>query len=590
MSTLSTVSTSVRELASPLTGRLAGRRQVQPKLILILLGIATTAIGLRLWGINATLATSDQAALPWMLQYSFGVKWIFAHDYGPTLPLLERTWVELLSRMHLPVDEAAIRAPIAAASLLQVLITFALLRRLGASRGTALLGMLVASTTPALVTDAHYCWGYATLWLLTGSVALWATLGWFDERRAYWLMLAGAALTAHCLSNCYAFALPATLLLAWLSKYRHPQPESMGQPRERSMGCAFAWLCGYGMPCAIALAVIILSWRWTGAGQLGRLLFKHHAGSTGLQFMQVLELPRMWAVQFGYLFGVVACAGLVAGTVASDRRRLIAFWCWASLVPLVLLVDWRRVGYPAEYMIEAAYAGGLLAVLGIARAYQGLSSRPRLRVALAGAAGAALLHMGAGAADACLQDGRLAGLTGVRTGWGSIKPESGIKAAGWYVRRFVPADAVVMSTHTNTGMEAPVAEYYLGRHVLAGYDLRPDMIGALVRSMQGGLDVLIVEPHQVWLADSMVGFERVATFRHGSEPVRCVYARQSLGLTRIDGECASLNARYDRDCRAPRVPEVLAAPAAFLCELGHYQRVVRRLRAQPPVAVPGAGG
>lgn len=579
MSTISTpfpTSPALCEVPELTTSHAGSGTRIRLQVVAIVLTIATLAIGLRVWNLNATLATSDQAAMAWMLRYKFGVKWIFAHDYGPVVPIVDRTWAALLNRVHMPLNEAATRLPVVFASLLQVLVTFGLVRRLGLTRRIAAFGTLVTSLLPVPVTDAHFCWGYPTFWLLTGTTALWATLSYLDTRRARWLALAGASLAAHCLSNCFAFAMPLTILIAWRTSVRANRASSKTGTSARSTWTA--WCLGFALPCLLALAVIGGSWKWTGGGQLGHLLFKHRAGSTGLQIAQLAQVPWLWGMQFGYLFGIVAAAGLVYGTMLRDRCRLLAVLCWTSVLSLLFCVDWSRVGYPTAYAIEAAYAGGLLGAIWVARVWARLASHPSARLAFAGAAGIALLHMGIGSADACLQDGRLASLTGIRTGWGSVKPETGIKAAGWYVRKYVPADAIVMTTHTNTGMEAPVAEYYLGRQVLADCDLRPDMLPSLTRTLQGNLDVLVVDATWVHLADAMVGFERVATFRAENTPVRYVYARESLSLPRVDAKATALNALYDRECQPTRVPQAFTPPPQFHAELKLYQGVVRRLR------------
>lgn len=528
---------------------------------------AGIVIGLRIWGLNATFATSDQAAMAWMLRYSFGIEWIFAHDYGPVLPVIMRTWTEVLNTLGIGVNEAAIRLPIVGMSLLQVLVTFGLLRRLNASARVAGVGCLVAGVLPLVVTDSHYSWAYTTCWLLTGSTALWATLAFFDTGRLRWLLIAGAALLLHCLSNCYAFALPISLLAAWW------------QERHSGRGLRWrSWLAGCVLPCTLALIAVLLCWHETGAGQIGRLLVKQHGGATGLHIGQSARLPHIWTLQFGYLFALPAAAGLTYGTLSNDRRRPLAVWAWASLLPIVLAIDWTTVGYVSAYLAEAAYAGGLLGVLWIASTRERLAHRPRLRTAFTCAAAVAVVHMAAGSADAALRDGKLAALTGVRTGWGSIKPESGIKAAGWYIRRHVPDDAIIMTTHTNQGLEAPVARYYLGRAVLASYDLKPAMVEPLVRAMEGCLDVLIVEASRAPLADRLNNFECVAIFRRNGEPVRCVYARPGLHLPHVDAEAANAAAWYDRHCPAGPAPQPIVTPPELETHLAYYQITERRLR------------
>jgi hypothetical protein len=541
--------------------------------------VFAVAIAIRTWNMNAIMATSDQAAIAWMVRHSFGFKWIFAHDYGPVLPLVQRTWAELLSRLHLPIEEAAMRAPILMAGLLQLVVTFCVVRRLGRGRSEAGLAALVCALIPSMVSDARYAWGYNTLWLLAGTAALWGTLAYLQEDRPGWLLLAGVALLLHCLGNCFAFALPVTLLFVWARAARNQNGvcSIADDLPVRSIPLLRSFLMGFIIPCMAALAVIGLSWWWTGGGQLGRLAFKHQVGSTGLRIGQLFDLPAMWVVQFGYLFAVPAAAGLTWATF-QGRHRVLAVWCWASLLPMMILVDWSRVGYPAAYLLETTYAAGLLGTLFIAALYRRLADRPVARAILACGAALAVLHMGIASVDACLNHARLTRWTGVPIIWGSVRPETGIKAAGWYVRKHVPAHCVVMATHTNTGMEVPVAEFYCGRAVLADYDLPGEMIEPLVHQMQAGVDVIIVDPEWCEPADNLPGFERVATFRHHRLAVRHVYARAALGLPRVDEESSALNLLFDAAYRCRKVPQVRLAPPGFEEQLGRYQQTLKSLR------------
>ena len=580
MATLSALPTA-RELPALLTApRSRGRRDIRTWTIAA--AVLAVAVAIRIWNLGAIMATSDQVAIAWAVQHNYGIKWFFAHDYGPVLPILQRTWAELLSRLHLPIDEAALRIPIAAASVLQILFTFGLVRRLGGGRSEAILAAAVCSVIPTLVSDAHYAWGYNTVWLLTGTVSLWAILTYLDEDRPYWLFLGGTALLLHCLSNCFAFALPVALMYVWWDRRRTRQhaSSSPATPRHRAASLPLGRSFGFGfiIPCVLALAVIYMSWRWTGGGQLGRLLHKHDAGSTGWRFTQFLDLPSMWVSHFGYLFALSAAAGLIWATL-TPRYRVLAVWSWAAVLPLTLLVDWTRVGYPGAYMIEAAYAAGVLAAIWICAMLQRLSPRPVARLAFACAAALALCHMGVGSADACLNEAQFVRWTGLKTFWGSVRPETGIKAAGYYVRAHVPPEAVVMTIHTNTGMEVSVAEYYCGRAVLADYDLRPEMLAPLVREMHAEVDVLIADAAYRDRIDTLPDFELAATIRHDDEPVRYIYARPGLNLPHVDEQAATFNALYDRHCRNTRVPTPLPAPPQFDERLARYQGFLKSLRA-----------
>lgn len=619
-------------LPATLTGSPPARRGLRvyavPRAgIPVFAAVVLIALWLRLWNIGATLESSDQAAMAYLVRHSYGLAWIFAHDYGPVLPLIQRTFAEVASRLGVPMGEAVARLPVALISLAQVALTWALVRRLRVSRVAAVGATLACAVLPTLVAGAHYPWGYNTTWLMTGTLALWATLAWLDEPRPWLLLLAGTALALHCLSGLYSLALPLTLLLAWTGRHRSVGPESVckkglqSDDREGAAGlrsednlfvtgatqtrptpshtrsesassgaareCVQAgrrvgFLSGFVLPCLVALGVIALSWYATGGGPVGRLLGKTEMGTLGWHPEQILRLPALWVSQFGYVFGIVAASGLVYGLILLGRGRregLLAFWAVVGLLPLLLLASWDRIGYPAHYFYEVVYPSALLGAVLLAAMWR--AGRAWRGVAIV-AAGLSLGQLAVGSAGVCLPGTPFRTWTGVATGWGNIRPDSGAKAAGLYVRTHVPPDAIILALHTNDGMELPVAEYYLGRKVLADYDLPASAAPHLVERFHATADVIIVEAERAGLVEALPAFQRVATFTRDGEAVRLIYARRSLALPRVRDEVARCNDRYDELYRPRRVPVPLAAPDHFVDVLGRYQEAVRACKAARP--------
>ena len=546
------------------------------------------ALILRVWNVGAVFESSDQAAMTHMVRYNWGIKWIFAHDYGPVLPLIHRVFAEVLSLLHWPISEAAARFPVMLNNLGLVVMTYPLLRRLGRPRGEALLGAACCTVLPTLVSDSHYAWGVHTTWLFMGVTALWATLAYIDERRGWQLGVAAAALAAHCLSGLYAFALPLTLMgawgLAWAAQHvGSPTPLPLpASPTHYTSRQRLVWpaITGFVAPCLAALAVILFAWRWTGKGQIGRLLGKQATGTFGLHTEQILRLPWLWFGQLGFVFGVISAVGLIAGVVylaRRDRRGLLAIWAINGLWPTLLIVDWHGIGVPQGYLFEVLYTAGLLGTLLLGSTYR---AWPRWRPALVVVSAAVAIQLAAGSLSVCVADTGLRRLAGTTGGWGDVRPDTGIKAAGWYVRECVPAQAIVLSLHTNVGMELPVAELYLGRHVLAGYDHLPPMLPAIVQAMRDKVDVLILEAQHRGMVEDLTDFERVCTIRNHGQPVRYVYARRSPALPRVVQDVSVLNARYDDRYQPCHVPVPLPSAPGFDQLLEEYQRTVKELKKQ----------
>jgi hypothetical protein len=536
--------------------------------------ILAIACLLRGWGLDAPFASSDQVSMPHFVRHGYGVKWLFAHSYGPIPAIVARSFAELLSWFRLPIGEVAARLPILLVSTAQVMLTYPLMRRTRCSRNQALLGSVVCALLPPLVTDGHYAWGYLTIWLFLGTVSLWATLAYLDDRRAWQLVLAAVSLLGHCLSNCFAFGLPLTLLVVWLLAIRRAKPGRNRLVREA--------ILGFVVPCIVAAGVLIASWLWTGQGQIGRLLAKQNAGATGWSAAGMLSWSQVYLRQMGYVFWVPAAAGLVYGlsrAIRAERSGLLALWACTGFLPLVFLSNPSRIGYPGAYLLEAAFATGMLAVVLAGRCWEQAAGRSGLRTMLAGLVGLALLHLAAGSVDACLAGGRLYRWTGVATGWGSVAPDTGMKAAGLYIRQFVPMEAVVMPLHTNRGMEAPVAEYYLGRRVVAGLDLSPRHVQPLLAAMAAQVDVVIAEPEQQGLVESVTGFAAVCTINCQGQPVRLVYARPGLRLPEMRLDTEAANVQYDRLCTPRHVPQPLPAPPGLESVMAVHRQTLQRLKA-----------
>lgn len=553
--------------------------------------VVALAAALRIWNMGATFESSDQAAMAYLVRYEQGLRWVFAHDYGPVLPGLQLICTHTLAWLQRPLDETAARIVPALLSLIQVLVTYPLLRRLHASRSEAWAGALVCAVLPAMVSDAHYPWAGHTCWLLGGTLALWGTLTWLDQRRRWPLVIAAFGLTGHCLSGSYAFAVPLALLWLW--------QRSIATSRDRGKLLAFA--AGFVLPCIVALTVIVLSWWWTGQGQLGHLLRKSGASAFGVHPEQIPGLPAMWTGQLGVVFGCVAGAALVVGLRSlylGRRVGLLALWGWAGLVPFVLLADWNATGYAGYYLFDVVYVAAMLGVLLLMRPFRprdetlfrevqnrtGLGAFFR-RVPLAACRVTAVMialtcfvQLGAGSLGIVDANGGLHRWSGITAAWGAARPDSGIKAACWYVRQHVPPDGVILCVHERDGMEVPVAEYYLGRKVLAGYDLQPRILPKLLLTMQPQADVIIAEPRHAAMVEALRGMDLVGRFTSHGQAVRLVYARRGMALPRMDSETGLLNDRYDRTYPVTCVPIPLHAAVGFEAKLLQYQQTVRDLR------------
>lgn len=550
--------------------------------------LTALAGGLRFWNMSATFESSDQASMAYLVAHSFGLEWIFAHQYGPVLPSIARAFAGAWNVCGLPFTEMTARMPMALLGTLQVLVTYPLVRRVGGGQAAGLLACGAGALLPSLVSDGHYAWGDHVPWLLAGTVSLWALLAWVQSGGSWRLVLSGAALFTHCLSSLYAMPLPMALLAVWVVAARRG-----GRARW------WPFVLAYVLPCVAALGVIVGAYRWTGRGQLGYLLHKGSGGTIGLQWQQLGQLPGVWLSLFGWVFGAVVCVAVLwsllpAGRPARDRggsgfQWALLVWLLAALGPLTLAADWGTTGYPVYYFTEVAAAGSMLGALFLGRLLHGPPATARNHTGIARFAAVVLILLGGVellAADlALIQPGiPPAACSPFHSDWGRVQPDSGAKAAGYYVRQHVPDRCAVMSLHGAGGMELPVAEFYCGRKVLAGYDCPPEAVAALCAAMLGDVDVVIVDAGALARTGAIAeafaagGFVRVANLRRDGDVVRAIYAREELNLIRVDWPAEEVSTRYDRRFAPRHLPRPLPAEPGFLDRLSRYQAALADLK------------
>ena len=550
--------------------------------VLVAVGVALLTVAIRFVGVAAPFESSDQAGMPYMLRHTFGIRWLFEHDYGPILPLLQRSIAQVLSMLTLPMSEASYRWPIAMLDCLLVAMTYPLLRRLNCSKWESIAAAAVCAGTPALVCNAHFPWGYLSVWMLSGVVALWGTLAYLDERRRWYLLIAAVALFCHCTSCGHAFGLPIAMMAAWYWVFRR-QPASAGDARQW-LACPSwrAFVIGFAFPCVAALILIGTSYFYTGGGQLGHLLARQRLGVAGWHFEQLARLPEVWCMHFGYLWAPLSAIALVGFSCGSaGRLRLLVLWAAFAFVPVVLLADWDLIGYAPAYLVELIYVAAVLSGVGVVRFCARPGRRAILVKGLAIYSVVAMFHMTAGGADDILGHRRWHDYTGINMAWGRIRNDSGVKATADYVRRYVPNYATILVLHTNEGMELPVAEFYLGRQVLAGYDLKPSQSVTVLEELASEVDVIIGDPAVTgW--NQRTKFVPVCTIFHDGQVVREIYARPTLNLPRLHLSTVAANADYDHYFQPRHIPIPLDAPPHFEQHLEHYQCVLAALKGHGP--------
>lgn len=515
-----------------------------------LLVLAAGALLLRAWGANATFQSGDYASMPYMVTHWFGLSWIIAHIHGPLLPGMVWLFAKAATTLGIGMNEALWRLPLGLVGSLHVPVTYLLMRRLRADRPVALLAAALTAVLPSLTSDARYPWGYETLAVCIGTLAIWAFLRDLDQpsRRGEWL--AGGLLGLYALSHLVIHAVPTIIVVAvlatlgWRAGLRRLLRLSVLAPVAGAVACtAYAWF-------ALDGGILGRMARHVGHGTLDP------AGSTPLDlaFLWVNHLGPIWATFCG--LGVLVGLAMI---LRGDRRGLPGLWAVVYVLPLMLLLDLDKIGRTTVYQVQGTYAGMLAGCMLLQFTVERVrvwdpSPRP--------AAGAIIAMLGLaffgcqllGSVCNLFLEARWPVLAGT-VDYGRVVPDPGHKAAGWYIREHVPADAVILATHGTIGMEYPVAVYYTGRHIAAAEDTTEEQECRIIDTIGPEVDVAIVEPRFARKFEEELGFTTPVRVYRDGELVLLIAARDSKLIPRMDVNLTEANRAFDRDYAPRRVPQ-----------------------------------
>jgi len=588
--------------------------------VAFLIFAALVALALRTYRTDVPFHTGDYASMPYMVSHWYGISWIIAHIHGPLLPAIVWLFAKFAIAVGLVMDETMWRLPLALVGTIQVPVTYLLMRRLRAGRWVAILAAAIAAALPSLTSDARYPWGYETLAVCVGSLAIWAWLRDLDHstRGSRWLAggLLGLYLVSHLVIHAVPLVIVAAMLLAtgWRGTVRRLLRASTL------------------IPVSCAVAVILFAFFHLNGGILGRMNRHIAHGTLETGSSSVLDIAHYWNHHMGPIWSAFCLVAVLVGLVLvarRDRRGLPALWAVLYVTPLLLLLDLSNIGRPTVYQVQGTYAASLagcmfLQILAGACARQSRSlsntaqspsvapvggcglrdpaSQGSLRFALGFIPsplrgyislvlrGCISLALGGWSpvnkttlrctVKAALRGGLIAfgivivamHLTGstsnlfltyrwpVWTGtvdYGRAVADPGFKAAGWYVREHVPPDALILATHGVTGMEYPCATYYTGRHVAASEDTTYDQECRIIEAVRGDIDVAIVEPRYLSLFTRQTGFTVPVRIRRGYVSVLYIVASHAFDIPEMDVAIECANADYDRLCHLTGVPTMI---------------------------------
>lgn len=519
------------------------------------LGAATLiALILRTYGTSVPFHSGDYASMPYMVSRWHGVAWILAHIHGPLLPAMDWLFARAAVAVRLIMNETMWRLPLALVGTLHVIVTYYLMRRLRAAAWTSLLAAALTAVLPLLTSDARYPWGYETLAVCVGSLAIWAWLRDLDRPTWYGHWFAGGLLGLYLVSHLVIHAVPLVIAAAALLRLgprggmrRLVHPSTI-VPVALAAGCTFyAWFALHG-------GIVGRMSRHIGQGTLNAGAYTFHdALRLGCQLVGPIWLT--WCA-------VAVVVGLVL-LARRDRRGLPALWAVVYAAPLMLLLNVNNIGRPAVYQVQWVYSGSLAGCILLQVLVDGCRAwTPRPRAMAYAALGSfGLLMVTAHLLGSISNLFRLPpwpALTGT-VDYGRMEPDPGFKAAAWYIRTYVPGDAVILATHGTTGMEYPLALYYLGRHVAAAEDTTDAQECRIIDGVRNDIDVAIVEPRFLERFSPTTGFTTPVRILRDGEPILYIAARKGYELRPMDVNVAGADAEYDRAFPLRRVPSPITS-------------------------------
>jgi hypothetical protein len=225
------------------------------------------------------------------------------------------------------------------------LATHALVRRLGGSTIAAFCAGIAFAYAPYRVSQLGHLQLYACWWL---PVTLLALHGYYDDRRARWLVVAGMSWLLQGLTNGYFLLFVPVLVACWLAWFT----------RRAQLRAGLTLMVSFGAAALTALPFLLKYHAVQSALGLTRTRGEMVAYSARAEsFLSATPLLRFWQTRppmtpEHYLFpGVTALALFIAGLAFARRDRRFQFYALAAL----LMTGFAAGPAPVPHSIEVVW-------------------------------------------------------------------------------------------------------------------------------------------------------------------------------------------------------------------------------------------
>ena len=564
-----------------------------------LLAISALALYLRTLATAAPFTSADHIMIAYRTTCEPGWRWCFQNHYGPLQPLITKLFALAVTGLGIPMTETLWRLPMGMVGAVIPILAFILARQL--NRVALSSGLMLGSdeqemtaarvirtankrpltvppktaawyaamwtaVLPPLVTDARYMWAYETLGTALALAVVIATFAYMDRPTRGRAWTVGLLLALYLQSHLHVFAVPCVIVLILLWD-RHSEDEDPSRSpclsaaadsgtRSPSARVLRAMRTpGLWLPPVISMCVLIAAWRIFGGGPIARIITKTSGAAESPDRIAVaLNLARAWLGHVGWLVAAL----IVAMLALSSARRLVVrpatrckisrrawfLMIWIIIFAAPLFIFGFRTGRPTQYLTQATTVAMVLTAV-VLFADPRSRNGPIVLRSVVGMLITCVLCLGSLIANVISRTPSQ--WLGITAAWGANVPNAGYKTAGWYVRERVPADAVLFALHDTSGLERPVAEYYLGRACIAAEDLTPDQSLALFRGLADKVDVIVddlrVDPGRArdWPAE----FFHAARIHNGGTDLIHIFARGSMPQEMMQLEPSVTDSKFD---------------------------------------------
>jgi hypothetical protein len=482
----------------------------------VLILAAAVGIGavLRFLYLGQTFTGGDQACWAASVIHLPGNKWMLGVTFGALGPFLSKGLYLFLLHSGVTVTEWWWHLPVALAGLLQVPLTYLLVRRWGGPRIAGAVGALAAAVMPVHIFQSRYAGGHEVLALFCLSV----TLVSFQRvmERPTWArgIVATLACAVYLTSHQYLapFVPTVALALVFLSPPAEPWWRA-AMDGARALLTRGVWLA----PLA-TVPVLAVAFRYS-VSRSGPGVYVH-------QFVHpILD-------GFGVLLSLFTAA--VLGTTLffpSLRSRPVLFCILAGAawtIPLGIFAP------PPIHTEEYALIGLYLWLLGAVLVLDRVATRAPWVALVIGT----LLVFAAAE--------RAVWITFYEGSWnryGTVTPDPGSKALAVVLREQVPRWVPVLSAHSR--LDPEVSQYYMDRPILWA-QIADEVRGPLAyETLSARAKIIVCDRTRVPVLEADPRFELLMTIRSWGEPQMWIYGEPWIHLSPAVVEAEELNRRYD---------------------------------------------